>query len=176
MLINVATLLQEPIGVTRRYDATGETASVPAVGYRRELLGRVVLMRVGRGVIVMADLVVYADLECSRCLTSFSQPVTIAFDEEFVPERDMITGEATPDLDADEFRIDETHHLDLSEAVRQYEQSALPLGPLCSPECAGLCPTCGQNRNEHDCDCPRDRGDGRWSSLAGLADRLRSEE
>lgn len=176
MLINVATLLQEPIGETRRYDASGEVASVSADGYRRDLLGRVVLMRVDRGVMVTAELVVSADLECSRCLTRFSQPVTIAFDEEFVPERDMITGEATPDLDADDFRIDETHHLDLSEAVRQYEQSALPLGPLCSTECAGLCPTCGQNRNEHDCDCARDPGDGRWSSLAGLADRLRSEE
>ncbi len=176
MLINVATLLQEPMGETRRYDAGGEIASVPAVGYRRELRGRVGLMRVDRGVMVTAELVVSAGLECSRCLTSFSQPVTIAFDEEFVPERDMITGEPTPDLDADEFRIDETHHLDLSEAVRQYEQSALPLGPLCSVECAGLCPSCGQNRNEHDCDCARDQGDGRWSSLAGLADRLRSEE
>ena len=77
---------------------------------------------------------------------------------------------------ADDFRIDDQQHLDLSEAVRQYERSALPLRALCRPDCAGLCPVCGQDLNERACGCERVANDGRWAGLATLGERLRTEE
>ncbi len=117
-----------------------------------------------------------AALECGRCIAPVEEVLTIVFDEEFVPVRRPDTGEATPDLKPEEFRIDEHRHLDLSEAVRQYEQSAIPLQPLCRAECAGLCPTCGQNLNEARCGCPTEEPDDRWGTLAGLAEQLRSQE
>jgi uncharacterized protein len=43
----------------------------------------------------------------------------------------------------------------------------LPLAPLCSESCQGLCPTCGANRNREACSC-EESVDPRWSALAGL--------
>jgi uncharacterized protein len=43
----------------------------------------------------------------------------------------------------------------------------LPLAPLCSEECLGLCPRCGQNWNLSSCACPPE-GDPRWSALDAL--------
>lgn len=43
----------------------------------------------------------------------------------------------------------------------------LPLAPLCRADCAGLCPTCGADRNEEACDCRAER-DPRWAMLDGL--------
>lgn len=176
MIFNVSTLLEEPIGGARAFEVTDERVRVPEEGYETRVSGTVELVRTPRGVVVRAQLAVLPRLQCGRCLAEFEQALTLDVYEEFVTDRDLITGEPVEGISPDDFRVDDYRHLDLSEAVRQYEQSALPLGPLCSAECAGLCPTCGQNRNEHDCDCARDPGDGRWSSLAGLADRLRSEE
>src|SRR6266508_3124667 len=47
----------------------------------------------------------------------------------------------------------------------------LPMKPLCSEGCRGLCPTCGANRNTAPCACAP-AADPRWSPLKSLADRL----
>jgi len=176
VLINVSTLLLEPVGSARSYVAQAERVNVEEAGYVRTIDGTIGMIRSDRGILVRADLHMIAALECGRCLAPVEQELTIAFDEEFVPERRPDTGEPTPDLTPEEFRIDEHRHLDLSEAVRQYEQSAIPLQPLCRDDCAGLCPSCGQNLNEAQCGCPRQNTDHRWGALTGLADQLRDQE
>ena len=45
----------------------------------------------------------------------------------------------------------------------------LPLAPLCSEECLGLCPQCGANWNEGSCGCPPVT-DARWAALDRLRD------
>ena len=168
MLCNVSALLREPVGATRTLHAEGERARVPAEDYEASVSGSVELMRTARGVLVRARLSVRPRTECARCLTAFEQQLTLEFDEEFVLERDPESGEPVPDLTPDDFRIDERQHLDLSEAVRQYEQAALPLHPVCRPDCAGLCSTCGTNLNGGRCSCPPQTG-GRWQALAALS-------
>ena len=44
----------------------------------------------------------------------------------------------------------------------------LPDAPLCRPDCAGLCPTCGTNLNTGTCDCTAPAGDARWAALDDL--------
>ena len=175
MQFNVSTLLQEPVGSTRLAEVEDEAVQVSAAGYASRVTGTVRLMRTQRGVLVQADLRTRPTLECARCLEPFVSELRLTMDEEFIPLRDPVTGDAVQ-ADPDEFRIDGRNHLDLSEAVRQYEQAALPLRPLCREDCAGLCPVCGQNLNERRCDCTPPESEGAWAGLAALAERLRSEE
>jgi uncharacterized protein len=180
VLINVSTLLQEPVGAARRYDVDHEAVAVPEDGdigrWTQEISGSLRLIRSERGVLVMAELDLDpVTLECGRCLELFEAPMAVAFDEEYVLPQDPVRGRPVP-VEADEFRIDAHRHLDLSEAVRQYEQSALPLQPLCRPDCRGLCPQCGQNLNVTDCGHAAARGDDRWSALARLQERLGTED
>ncbi len=180
MLINVSTLLTEPVGRSREYLVDDEPLTLVENGrdaaIDQMMSGELRLVRSDRGVLVMATLYVQpVQLDCARCLQPFQTPVYVEFDEEFVLERDPATGERI-ESDADEFRIDAHRHLDLSEAVRQYEESALPIQPLCSEDCRGLCPECGQNLNEGACEHGATRIDHRWSGLADLADQLRTED
>jgi uncharacterized protein len=93
----------------------------------------------------------------------------IRFEEEFLPTIDAESGAPLPSPEeASVFTIDEQHTLDLTEAVRQYSLLAIPMKTLCKKNCAGLCPTCGKNLNEGQCDCPKDDIDPRWSKLAEL--------
>lgn len=175
MLFNVATLLQEPVGSIREADFVEEPVAVPDVDYVASATGRVHLLRIQRGVLVRADLEVHPHLECARCLEPFELTLPLRIDEEFIPLRDIVTGEPV-EADPDEFRIDDRHELDLSDAIRQYEQAALPLQPVCREACAGLCPICGQNLNERRCDCTPLQPERGWGGLAGLAERLQAEE
>ena len=176
MLFNVSTLLSEPVGSIRTYEVEDEQARVPEEDYERSVSGNLRLLRTTRGVLVHATVTVCPLLECGLCLAPFERDLELDFDEEFVTETDPITGESLEDIGPDDFRIRDHQHLDLSEAVRQYEQSTLSLRPTCRPECAGLCPQCGQNLNEQACGCRQDNVDSRWSGLAGLAERLRTED
>lgn len=175
MQYNVATLLQEPVGTRREFTLENEEITVPEMGYVAHVVGRGTLLRSPRGVLVHADVIVRPRLTCARCLTDFDQPLSLVIDEEFVPEQDPTTG-ATVEADPDDFRIDDRNHLDLSEAVRQYEQAALPLQPICRAQCAGLCPVCGQNLNERRCDCAQPEADSAWVGLSALSERLRAAE
>ena len=176
MQFNVSTLLGEPVGSTRAYEFEHGEVHVAEHSYRRAVAGYVDTVRTTRGVLVRARIEVTSRLECALCLTAFEQPLELEFDEEFLPERDPESGEPTEGLTADDLRIDDTQHLDLSEAVRQYEGAATPLRPVCRPDCAGLCPHCGQDLNKRACDCRQEARDDRWSGLAALAQRLRSED
>ena len=44
----------------------------------------------------------------------------------------------------------------------------LPLAPLCNPDCAGLCATCGANHNLTRCECVTSEIDPRWAALRSL--------
>lgn len=45
--------------------------------------------------------------------------------------------------------------IDLAQPLRDEILLAVPMGPVCRPDCAGICPTCGRNRNVTPCDCAR---------------------
>lgn len=175
MQFNVATLLRDPVGSTRTIVLEDAVASVPEAGFETPATGRVRLLRSQEGVLVHAELEVESTLECSRCLTMFTMPLSLTIDEEYRPERDPFTGEAI-EADPDDFRIDARHHLDLSEAVRQYEEAAIPIQPICREQCAGLCPVCGQNLNELRCGHDAPIVGAGLAGLSALADRLRAEE
>ena len=109
------------------------------------------------------------ELECSRCLERFTIPVEGTLEENYQPTIDVETGRPVHRDDEDEvenaFSLTSNHELDLTEPVRQALLVALPLKPLHSEDCAGLCPTCGANLNEGPCDCQPDTTDNRWAAL-----------
>jgi uncharacterized protein len=116
------------------------------------------------------------ELDCSRCLEPFKLPVDREFDLRYLP-----AGVAEPETDDDEetevedddvaitFYRDE--QIDLSELLREQFYLALPMKPLCSEGCKGICPQCGTNRNTAPCDCNPHWEDPRLAGLKTLLKR-----
>ena len=170
MQVNVATLLQEHVGSSRDFELRAERVAAPGFDYRRIVDGTLRLLRTERGVLATARLRTTVPLECARCLDGFREEIAIDFDEEYVlGSPHPVTGEL-PERDDGDFLIDDHWHLDLSEAVRQYEESAVPLIPLCRPDCAGFATAVSAAP-------PAPTSvDNRWSALSGLAARLHEED
>jgi uncharacterized protein len=116
------------------------------------------------------------ELACSRCLEPYVLPVDRAFDLRYLP-----AGAAEPEKDDDDeaevedddvamtFYRDE--QIDLNELLREQFYLALPMKPLCSEGCKGICPMCGTNRNTAPCDCSPQREDPRLAGLKTLLKR-----
>jgi uncharacterized protein len=133
-----------------------------------DLQGNVCMLRTDRGLLVTVHASAHIEGACSRCLAAVRSPVDVDFQEEFIPVVDPVTGtHISSDEAEDSFVIDADLMLDLGEAIRQYALMSSPSKPLCQPDCAGLCPTCGANLNQGPCSC-RSSGDERWRALAAL--------
>jgi uncharacterized protein len=160
MLFNVSQLLREPVGSSRHY------ALAPEPPVHR---GSVELIRTPDGVLVRAEADVVLEAACSRCLAPFGYPAHIAFEEIYYQQVDVHTGASLhPDADPESFLIDLAHTIDISEAVRQYSETAASMQPLCRPDCPGICPNCGQDLSTAACACDRAAIDPRWGALAEL--------
>ena len=168
MQINVSQLLREPIGSTRDYQLN-EVIDIASDGKGSLVQGEARLLRIQRSILAKCTLSTDVELTCSRCLSLFRHPLTLNFEEEYMPTVDIVSGVPLPLLEeAGTFTIDEHHILDLTEATRQYTMLAIPMKPLCHEDCAGLCPNCGHNLNRGRCDCPTQVADLRWSELTKL--------
>jgi uncharacterized protein len=112
------------------------------------------------------------ELACSRCLEPFEIPVDAAFELRYVPHAEN-TGEGEREIAEDDLITAYYREgmLDISELLREQFQLALPMKPLCSDACRGLCPQCGANLNRADCGCRSAWEDPRLAPLKQLLTR-----
>lgn len=167
MQYNVAQLLKEPTGTTRRIDVRGEldvSGSVLA-----ECQGSVELVRTHQGLLARGVVDAHVTSTCSRCLDEFASLSPLDVEEEYFPLVDVNTGRRL-DLpwDYEGTVIDSTHILDLTELLRQCALAAQPIKPLCRRDCQGLCQECGADLNMDNCVCSGAGIDPRWSALTAL--------
>ena len=66
--------------------------------------------------------------------------------------------------------------LDLTPMVRELALLDAPLSPLCTPDCAGLCPICGIDLNSGTCDCVPPVLGSPFDALNQLRDQLDAEQ
>jgi uncharacterized protein len=99
--------------------------------------------------------------ECARCLGLVEDTVDVEVQELFVYPEIVIDDGETDRLDGE--------YLDLEPALRAAVVLALPYGPVCRPDCPGLCAECGA-RIADDPDHQHDESiDPRWAALADLS-------
>lgn len=122
------------------------------------------------------DVCAHVILTCVRCLEEFRHDV--GGDLSLVARR-LRKGESLhdySDYDSDKdgtrliFIESDTNVIDISDFVRDTILLSIPMKPVCSETCRGLCSVCGINLNYGECGCKRERFDHRFEDLSGLFD------
>jgi uncharacterized protein len=149
LLFNVAGLLGDPPGAFR--DLVFDDVTI-ALGndlvQAGPIVGGVHVRRTNRGLLVTGHLATALADTCGRCLEPVRLPLDLVFDEEFLPSLDIGTGQRLDASHEPEVpRLTDHHEMDLETPVREAIQLAAPIVPLCRPDCLGLCPLCGVDRN-----------------------------
>ena len=111
------------------------------------------------------------ELACGRCLEPFTLPVVTDFDLRYVPRIENV-GEGEKEVEEDDLATSfyDDDQIDLEHLIMEQFQLALPMKPLCSDVCKGLCPQCGTNLNTATCDCNPAWEDPRLAVLKTLKD------
>lgn len=135
------------------------------------------LESVEEGILLSAQVSATARGECSRCL----EPVVIDVDrqiQELYRYQPMVRGRQRSeeiDLDEDDDLMMDGDVMDLDTPLRDAIILSLPINPLCSPDCQGLCPECGEPWAQLPEDHGHESQDVRWSALADLKKTLGEE-
>ena len=124
--------------------------------------------RQGRKVAITGGFQATAHLACSRCLEPLVTQIEPEVELELVPQPSSRQGQI--ELGRDDLAVDfyQADVLDVGGLLRSETDLALPMKPLCRPECRGLCPICGADRNDTDCGCVEVDDDPRWAALRSL--------
>jgi uncharacterized protein len=113
-------------------------------------------------------------LQCSRCLVEFNLPVRVDPYVVIRPEDadNVDEGEGVADEEVYAFFI-EGEEIDPGDVLIQEFLLELPMKPLCSEDCPGLCTQCGAPKGSAECTCEVvDAVDSRWEVLAKLKEGM----
>lgn len=159
--IDVRDLMENP-GASRtvRVDETveGLHTELAEVPQDQRLSGDLMLESVIEGVFVTGSVGGTMILRCARCLKEFARPFEVEMNELF-PLR------AGPE---DDYAVGNDLTLDPEQMIRDSVVLSMPFSPLCKPDCLGLCPQCGGDRNRGECTCSDEIADPRWAALEDL--------
>jgi len=168
--IDVSSILKDP-GESLPFEEQGTLDLFPEREFAPELAGPVlargVATSLGGGVYVQANIKGTVNLVCSRCLSPFKKSFNLNSEGKFLEEnlfrredtRDGTKGKHKDKAENEPVEDEvETYPLEgtfcqLDEMIRSEIILNLPMKPLCSPDCRGICPTCGKNLNLGPCEC-----------------------
>jgi uncharacterized protein len=164
LLVNVAELLrragtERTIALTLSVDELGvvDERLDPTAGVEISLH----LEALTDGVVVDGSVVAPWHGQCRRCVEAITGTVVADIHELY---QATLTDPGAFPIEGDQIQ--------LAPMVAETLLLDTPSTPLCRPDCAGLCPTCGINRNGTACGCEPIVEGSRWSALDALRGQL----
>lgn len=136
-----------------------------------DILGKIIISVTEDGVVADGKLAALTQLSCSRCLKSYWQPLEINFTEMFSAHP---AGDSGNDLGEQPLPADGA--IDLTPIIRDYATLEIPIRQLCSEDCKGLCPVCGENLNQEDCGHRQESFDPRMAELQKLLENKETSD
>lgn len=109
------------------------------------------ISNVGDALLVSGTAQGEARTSCSRCLADTVFEFIGELEGYFIIEQDTA---APDDLEGDEFEyLGDDNVIDMEPIIVSALLMDVPMQPLCSDDCKGLCPICGCNLNIETCSC-----------------------
>jgi uncharacterized protein len=107
--------------------------------------------------------------ECDRCLGEALYPLDADLDLFYRP-MSYIARDEEVEIDEGEAEIGfyKGDGMELEDILREQVLLLLPMQKVCREDCKGICPQCGTNRNEADCECKLEIAGDCWKALRDI--------
>jgi uncharacterized protein len=167
MNLDLRGLIEFPAEVVLESEADNNEYGIEGIGFRDLMTVRLNIQRVDNEYFCHGTVTAPIEQECSRCLNPFEKD--LSGDLSFTVRTQDVKPARSYDEESEIFFVRSGEPVvELNEIIRQSLVLSLPLKPLCSQDCKGLCPNCGVNLNEETCECDDKETDERWEGLRGL--------
>ncbi len=166
MKINIASVLRND-GATKDFSGEVNLGKVEFMGstldFKEPLSVAGKVLNIGGTLEITATIKGGYVTECSRCgidvAEGFSAELFESMDNDF------------SDID-EECIVVQGNVIDISGSIEACIFGNIPLQTLCSEDCKGLCPVCGINLNEKECNCDTTVYDPRFAIFRNLSEEV----
>ena len=162
MRVNLSDIRKEGLDLDFNETAKDLDLEYPDTGFEGEIHTSVHLARLGDNVMVTGETAAGLVLECARCLKPFRVPLRLDLKSLFSPSSGTGTaGGKEAEVSEDEMEYHFSGKtLDLGDLIREQILLAMPMVPVCRPDCKGLCGVCRKDLNLEECVCHTEEKDG----------------
>ena len=168
MLISVEELKLHPVSVSETYlvGALDYHTTDFRQSFRLKVRGTAELL--GPDIRFRGHLGTKVESTCARCLVKVEIPVESDFDLTYQPMA-AIAREEDVQVPAEDLEVGfyTGPGIEVADVVTEQVNLFMPMQVVCSPECRGLCPVCGANRNLEACKCSEAPSESPFASLLG---------
>lgn len=165
MRVDISSIRYD-VGASLKIDLVGDWKSLDDEGemqFAQPVKTQLEFTNTGELFLAKGQIQAVLTISCSRCLELFNLEIETAFMMGYREiEKQGTTVVDRSDMDVRSFRGDE---IDLAPDIVDAISLAMPMKPLCSQDCKGLCDVCGQNLNIGSCNCRQERIDPRLAVL-----------
>ena len=141
--LNVGFIVIQSIGYSR--DFHFEFPQIQLQDLKLEhFAGLARISRTPQGLLVQCKFQGVVDEQCVRCLIDFHQLLEIDFSDLYAFSSRSVSESG--------LMVPEDNNIDLEPLVYEYMLIAIPISPVCKPDCKGLCAECGEDLNQNSCE------------------------
>ncbi len=162
LLLEIGFIVHADIGYSRTFEFEFAHLNVDGDLDINEVGGQITISRTRDGLLTQANFTGTIEATCVRCLEVAYPNLDCEFSE-------LFTLHSQADAHT-ELVVPANGKIDFGPIVREYMLLEVPMNTLCRPDCKGLCPQCGSNRNDQDCGHSIAPVDARFSALQSLLD------
>lgn len=176
MLVKVSDIPAEGLKVVLKEDATTLEGLDDGMKLSGDATAAFQLKAVGQTVLVTGSVEGTLELECSRCgkVFPFGVKSDVRFDMNPV---ESLGREEEKELEGSELDVEfySGGEIDLGGLVAEQLVLAVPMKPLCSEDCRGVCQYCGSDLNQGECGCEAQAGHIGMAGLKELLEKMKVE-
>jgi len=168
MKVAIANLGDHPVVLEASENPREIDLRAEGVEFDAPVAVTVKITRMQEDVLAQGEAHTVARCQCARCLEAVEVELSGRFEALYVADTGAYATRAgRRDFEWADQRVNfyTEGTIDLDEEIRQCIVLALPMKPLCRPDCAGLCPSCGKNLNNGPCGCKSEPRQDVWDQL-----------
>ena len=159
----VGFIAHQSTGYSRDFSINIKQYKFPPDLALEDIKGNLRISKTTQGLLLEASLQAKTKSECVRCLEPFDLDLFTEFTELYA-----FSSHAGVDK---ELVFPENGIINLTPLIREYFLLAIPINPICNPDCKGLCPICGANLNTNPCNHQQEQIDPRLAILKTLQNK-----
>ncbi|MFO7865211.1 MAG: DUF177 domain-containing protein [Candidatus Aminicenantes bacterium] len=164
MIINIDRLPEDGLDIRKDFEFFNSELVEEDAVLIEPVQAEVSARRLGEELLIKGRIQTRISFICCRCLSSYEFHVDSAFNLVYLPEELEEIKEQLEDEDLNKLFY-YSREIDLKDVVLEQLNLTFPVRPLCSKDCRGICPVCGQVVDEGHCSCAVDQTDPRLDKL-----------
>jgi uncharacterized protein len=164
MIIEIERIPNDGLKVSRDFEFASDDLVEENTVFLEPVHVEGTIYRVGEEILIKGQLTTRLNLICCRCLSPYEFLVDSEFDLIFLPEDFKDPKEQLEPEDMSKLFY-QKQSIDFKEVILEQLNLTFPMRPLCSDECQGLCPVCGNRIDDGTCSCTENELDQRLVKL-----------